>query len=187
MWSGIYIKFTKFLCVRGFHMSRFSRFSVLCLSLMAFSIHAGNSVKSYPAGLCSQSVGPENSLLISAVGDVVNTNQNSEVSVLCPVVLETTAVTELQATVTLRNEFSATDKVTCQLASTSFGSQIMSYWGNTASSTQEQGVQSITSRISAVESGTGERVKAFVSCTLPAANESNNVALLSYQVTETFN
>lgn len=165
-------------------MRRLTMYVLAAFSTASFSLHAGNSVKSYPASLCYQSTGPENSLAISGLGDVSNTNFDSKITLFCPVIIEQNALSSLEVDVIVIDEGSQNSAVNCQLSGSSFTSLYTSKWGNSVSSESGQGLQTVTTRLSDLDVENSRYSKANLSCTLPPASDDGKVALISYQVTE---
>ncbi|WP_338292614.1 hypothetical protein [Planctobacterium marinum] len=165
-------------------MNRLTLFAVLVLSANA-SLHAATNVKSYPASLCYQSSGPLNSVKLSNIGNVSNSNHEESVSLMCPVVVsEGKDLTGLQVSVVVIDDNSGGHGVSCQVSGTQYGQRLTSRWGTTASSDGGAGLQELTTTLSRVKTHSGSYTKASLSCSLPPYSEYNPVSLVSYQVTE---
>jgi hypothetical protein len=163
-------------------MRRLTTYLIAALSLASISLHAANNITSYPASLCYQSTGPQNSLKINQTGDVSNADIDRNITLFCPVVIAQEQLSSLEVEVVLIDENASGKGVSCQLSGSSFTSQYASKWGNTVSSDKGLGLQTVVARLSELDTGHSRYAKANLSCTLPPASEDGKVALLSYRV-----
>lgn len=167
-------------------MSRLTLLPVVIFSV-SFSLQAATNVKSYPASLCYQSTGPENSARLNGIGNVSNSDEQKPITLFCPVmVAEDEALRGLEVKVVVIDEDINGEGVSCQVSGSQHGQRFTSRWGTAATSESGSGLQEITTRLTQLKQQVGPYVKANLSCSLPPASQYEKVSLVSYQVTELY-
>lgn len=167
-------------------MNCFSRLLLVLISLTSLSLLADVNVKSYPASLCRQTVGPENGLMINNIGDISNTSVDTAITLLCPVVLENQNNESLEVQVQVVDQGIPENRVSCQVGQFKKGSRLVSAWGNRAKSADSQQTQTIVTRISSGNIISGGSARAYLSCTLPPKLTEISPSLISYKVTQSY-